>query len=470
MTLIHVFVFILLALIAGSQVSPNRRLGFLFLGSVLALYWMQPATPLRNFDFWLPTATIAITMLVWFRLHTNSDGMDREDRTALALVVLITLAIAATRYLPSAFRLTSSLPPQVHTVILTLILIIGLIGITRFVGRGGDKLLIVLILILFIVMKTEPLALYFNRILRTLSRQNPMLANRLDLPWLGFSYLAFRLLHTLRDRAGNRLPAMTLREHVAYVLFFPTLSAGPIDRAERFVKDLREPPVLDAERFFAGGERIAIGLLKKFVLADSLAIIALNEINAGQVTSSLWLWLLLYAFAFQIYLDFSGYTDVAIGIGILAGINLPENFDRPYLQKSISDFWNRWHMTLAQWFRFYFFNPLTRVLRGAQREIPIWSLILVGQVGTMALIGLWHGISLNYLVWGVWHGIGLFIHNRWVAWLRSHPYVLGTVREHKALRVASTFLTFQFVVLGWVWFALPNVEISWRVFRSLFGL
>lgn len=471
MTLTHIIVFLLLAVLGGSLVSPRQRPWLLFVGSIFAVFWLQPATPLRHFDYWLPAASIAITLLVWFRVRPNSSRLAPEDRRTLALVALITLAIAGTRYLPHPFQITSTLPPQIHTVILALILIAGLISLVHLVGRssGWNKVIIGLILTLFILLKNESLASSFNRILRSLSRQDPGLASGLDLPWLGFSYLAFRLLHTLRDRAIDRLPPMTLREFVSYVLFFPTLTAGPIDRAERFIEDLRRPSKLDVQRLYAGGARISIGLFKKFVLADSLAIISLNETNAGQVTSSLWLWVLLYAFAFQIYLDFSGYTDVAIGIGILTGIYLPENFNRPYLQTNIGDFWNSWHMTLAQWFRFYFFNPLTRAIRGARWNLPVWLVIFLGQVGTLALIGLWHGISVNYLVWGVWHGIGLFIHNRWGAWLRSHPNFLGAARDHLALRVVSTFLTFQFVALGWVWFALPNMEISWQVLRLLFG-
>ena len=148
-----------------------------------------------------------------------------------------------------------------------------------------------------------------------------------------------------------------------------------------------------------------MGLLKKFILADSLGIVALNVVSAPQVDSRMWLWLMLYAYAFQIYLDFSGYTDLAIGIGAWAGIDLPENFHRPYLQTDINAFWNRWHMTLTQWFRFYVFNPLMRRLRTSPVKLPVGIIIFLGQLVTMILIGMWHGIAWNFILWGLYFGV-----------------------------------------------------------------
>jgi alginate O-acetyltransferase complex protein AlgI len=113
-------------------------------------------------------------------------------------------------------------------------------------------------------------------------------------------------------------------------------------------------------------------LFKKFVIADALALIALNDMLATQVNSTGWMWVHLYAYAFQIYFDFSGYTDIAIGIGRLVGINLPENFLSPYTKPSLTQFWNNWHITLTQWFRSYFFNPFNRWMRGI-KSLPAWT-------------------------------------------------------------------------------------------------
>ena len=193
--------------------------------------------------------------------------------------------------------------------------------------------------------------------------------------------------------------------------------------------------------------------------------------NALQAGSGAWLWVLLYAYALRIYFDFSGYTDIAIGLGRWLGIKLPENFDLPYLKSNLTGFWNSWHITLAQWFRSYFFNPLTRALRQARRPMSMWLIILLGQFGTMTLIGLWHGVTWNFLIWGAWHGLGLFVHNRWTEFRRGRisepPLPAWTGRP---LTFLGWFLTFNYVTLGWVWFALPRLDQSLAVMRKLFGL
>lgn len=239
----------------------------------------------------------------------------------------------------------------------------------------------------------------------------------LVLGWLGFSYIAFRLLHTIRDRQSARLPAATLGEYVTYVIFFPALSAGPIDRIERFLPELRQPAPLTSPDGLFVIRRVVLGLFKKFVIADTLAIIALNDTLVQRIHTSGWMWILVYAYTLQIYFDFSGYTDIAIGMARLLGIRLPENFAAPYLKPNLTQFWNNWHITLTQWFRAYAFNPLTRTLR--RTSLPIWVIVLITQLSTMILIGLWHGITINFVLWGLWHGGGLFIHNRWTEWSRG---------------------------------------------------
>jgi alginate O-acetyltransferase complex protein AlgI len=327
------------------------------------------------------------------------------------------------------------------------------------------------ILLLFVVLKTDALAQAAAGILRRLTGQSAGLASAFDIRWLGFSYIAFRLIHALRDRMTGRLPGVSLREFITYVVFFPALAAGPIDRTERFVKDLRAAPAGLRQSAVPGVERVAAGAFKKFVLADGLAILALNAVNARQTAAAGWMWIFLYAYALRIYFDFSGYTDIAIGLGRWAGIALPENFNRPYLQPDLTAFWNSWHMTLAQWFRSYFFNPLTRALRSSPRGIPMAVIIFTGQLATMALIGLWHGVNWNFLIWGCWHGVGLFLHNRWGEWSRARVARLESRPPwKKAYTALSTLATFHYVALGWVWFALPNVESSGKTFLRLFGI
>jgi len=476
MTLAHILLLAAAALLAA-LLGRGRWRGRLMLGlSILALYWLQPSTPIRHLDFWLPTASLALTIGVW--VVTRPPAPEAADlRPALmtaATITLVVVAIALTRYLGWACCLTASRPPGILSVLLALGLAAAIgSGVARFVPNPARLAASFSLLVvgLFLMMKVELFGEAASAGLRALTGQPADQASALDLRWLGFSYLAFRLLHALRDRASGRLPALSLQEFVTYALFFPALTAGPIDRSDRFVKDLRQPFSFSASEALEGGKRIVVGLFKKFALADTLALIALNRVNAAQTTSAFWAWMLLYAYAWRLYLDFSGYTDIAIGLGRLFGVRLPENFERPYLKPNLTTFWNSWHITLAQWFRAYFFNPLTRALRSRPRPLPAALIILIGQVGTMLLIGLWHGVTWNFVAWGAWHAAGLFVHNRWAEFARARLSALDRAPVLKrAARLAGVALTFHYVTLGWVWFALPSPDLSQTVFQRLFGL
>ncbi|MCC7208845.1 MAG: MBOAT family protein, partial [Anaerolineae bacterium] len=335
-------------------------------------------------------------------------------------------------------------------------------------------LFIGLVVVLFVIQKAEGLAAGVAAWVRAGAGRPVGLASPLDVGWLGFSYVAFRLIHTLRDRQMGKLPALSFREYLTYLIFFPAYTAGPIDRAERFVRDYRALPALpplDAARAVEGGGRIAAGLVKKFVVADALAAFALNAALAGQARGPLDLWIALYAFAFRLYFDFSGYSDIAIGIARLYGVNLPENFNLPYLRSNITQFWNSWHMTLSTWARLYVFTPLSRALMARKPKPSPLLVILLAQMATMLVIGLWHGITLNFVMWGVWHALGLWLHKVYSD--RTRDFYQGLM-DRPALRhavyVAGVLATFHFVALGWVWFALPGTDQAIRVLLGLFGL
>jgi alginate O-acetyltransferase complex protein AlgI len=485
MTFPNILVFAAVCLAAGG--IPRVRTWLLFLASVLAVFWLQPALPVRNLDFWLPMASIGLATAIWIvtarkrapaaetasPAGSGGSRMTREDWIALSVLGLTISALALTRYLDLNPFLTTTRPPEFLWVLAGLaigILLLG--GLWIFSPRRGLALAgILFLLALFVILKSNPLTQAAAALLRRFTGQAADLASPLDIRWLGFSYIAFRLIHALRDRMTGRLPDCSLREFITYGIFFPAVTAGPIDRVERFVKDLRAIPGGLSGTFVPGGERVLIGVFKKFVLADGLAILALNATVASRVTAPHWMWLFLYAYAFRIYFDFSGYTDIALGLGRWAGIALPENFHRPYLQPNLTVFWNSWHITLAQWFRSYFFNPLTRALRSDRRALPIGLIILLGQLATMTLIGLWHGVTWNFLIWGCWHGMGLFLHNRWGEWSRGWmPRLEKKPLLKRVYTAASTLATFHFVALGWVWFALPTVGSSTAVFLRLFGI
>lgn len=477
MTLVSVLILIGISLgvllLCHFQRTRHWRGVLLLITSVVVVFWLQPALPIRGLDFWLPCATLLLAGLGWVLTSLPEERQRRETLFTLLIVAGTILGIALTRYLGGGGILSASRPPQTISVLLVLLVGAGLLfALARARGslKPGLALAIFTIMLIFLVLKLPGLTLTASAQLRGLGGQSRELASALDIRWLGFSYIAFRLIHTLRDRQVGRLPQMTLREYLVYILFFPAISAGPIDRSERFISDLHAEYKPGAVDIGDGAVRLVTGLFKKFVLADTLAMISLNTSNAARVNASGWLWLLLLAYSLQIYLDFSGYTDIALGMAHFMGIRLPENFHTPYLKPNLTRFWDNWHITLTQWFRAYFFFPVTRYLRTRARWMPAWLVILVTQLGTMILIGLWHGITLNFLIWGAWHGMGLFIQNRWSAGTqRFTPKWQGRPRLHRAVTILSTLLTYIYVTLGWVWFTLPDAALSLRVLAGLFG-
>ena len=468
MTLTHILV-ITAALLAAPLLKQRGRGWFLFLASLAAVYWMQPSTPIRNLDFWLPTASIALAVWVWATTRSPAEQNNRQDAFSAAAIGGVFLLLGLTRYLGPLCCLTPTPPPQITQVLIAIAALaaIALLAVHTLAGRGWAlQVFFVGIVGIYVVLKYEPFAQSASVLLRGISGQSPGLAAALDIRWLGFSYLALRLLHAIRDRLAGKLPDLSLQEFVTYSLFFPAFTSGPIDRAERFVQDLRASFSLNEDVLLNGGQRLVIGVFKKFGLADGLALFALNSVNATQIDSSLWMWVLLYAYSFRLYFDFSGYTDIALGLGILAGVQLPENFEWPYRKPNLTAFWNSWHISLALWFRAYLFNPLTRGLRTGRRKLPIWLIVFIGQLTTMAVIGAWHGIALNYVLWGLWHGFGLFIHNRWADFTKTRSLPLPP----RLANLAGGLLTFHFVALGWVWFATPELRVWPYVFRALLGL
>jgi alginate O-acetyltransferase complex protein AlgI len=469
------------ALTRFARLARAARTYLLLAFSVLAVYWFQPLIPLRSFDFWLPSLTLALVVFTWFITfqpgpHTNGESQTwRSPQNLIALMILLGLPalIVLSRYFLPEPILTSAPPPRFSIFLFFVVLLsIGILIISWLARRFAWILsaTIILLILILVILKTPALSLQTSVFIRTLTNRSVETASFTDLRWLGFSYIAFRLIHVLRDRQAGRLPVLSLSEFATYVIYFPSLAAGPIDRGERFAQDLRKEFILTQEETFLGGQRIVLGLFKKFVLADTLALIALNDALATQVRTPGWMWLIVYAYTFQIYFDFSGYTDIAIGIARLSGIKLPENFAAPYLKPNLTQFWNSWHMTLTQWFRSYFFNPFSRGMRGF-KHMPMWVMILIGQLATMILIGLWHGVTFNFVFWGLWHGLGLFLQNRWSDFLRRHyPNLQQDVRLLSALQIGGILVTFHFVALGWVFFALSEPSLSWQVFRKLFGM
>ena len=280
-----------------------------------------------------------------------------------------------------------------------------------------------------------------------------------DSPWrwtdaflpLGISFFTFEFIHYAVDRRAGKTEAGTFSEYLAFILFFPTMVAGSIKRFQDFLPTLRSPSTKWAADFERGTTRILCGLVKKFAIADVLTAFTMHLNSTDISAAQRWLLLLwLLAYALQIYLDFSSYSDIAIGSARLFGLSVKENFDWPYLCTNITEFWRHWHISLTKWLTDYIFIPLG----GSRVSQPrVYANLLM----TMFISGLWHGAGLNFIVWGLWHGSGLVIHR---AWSRSHL----NPSPSQAKKFASWLLTMTFVCIGWAFFVmdLPTVMLFFR--------
>lgn len=456
------------------MILPARWRGWaLMIGSVVAIYWLQPSLAIRWLDYALPTAILAIAMLGWYFTLAQDVKPKRADIAAFTVTILIVLTLSLTRYIDVPLQLTTR-PPPLETVVAALAaLLLGGVLLRRFLPPKALLWLAMIgLIVLFGVVKTPALAQEAARLLRLNAGQDSTLAAGSELAWLGFSYVAFRLIQTIRDRQSGILPTLSLSEYLTFIVFAPAFTAGPIARAENFTESFRALPGMtgrDAQRITVGLSRIAAGMFKKFVIADSLAAFSLSPVLAEQAQTAGSLWVMLYAYGFRLFFDFSGYTDIAIGLGILFGILLPENFDRPYLKNNITTFWQSWHKSLSDWVRFYVYSPLSRSMLRRKPKPSNYVIIFISTAATMVVIGLWHEVAIPFLIWGVWHAGGLFTHKVWSD--KTRAWYRGLTAGRKQIwTAAGVLITLQFVMLGWVWFAMPTVNQALAVFAGLFGL
>jgi len=274
---------------------------------------------------------------------------------------------------------------------------------------------------------------------------------------VGISFYTFQTLsYSIDVYRGRMAPERSLRDFALFVAYFPQLVAGPIERATRLLPQLREPRRVTASHIHNGIWLISWGLFKKAVIANNLAILVDRTFSPATVATGPEYLVAIYAFAFQIYCDFSGYSDMARGLASLMGIDLMENFDRPYSATSIRDFWRRWHISLSTWLRDYLYVPLGGSRRG--RWLTYRALLL-----TMLLGGLWHGAKWTFVVWGLYHGLLLAVYR----WLMVERAV--ALPDGRAWRVAWRIATFHLVCLGWLFFRANDLAQVGTVLASFGG-
>ena len=443
-----------------------------FFLSVIALFYYQPISPIRYFNFWIPSFSLMIGVISWILVSKQSLLENRNSKIAIASLTLLFVFFSILRLFPMLDNLRNiSIPPQMHVLIFIITIFVTIVIFQNFnKSHILHHFLIILLIVLFALQKNEFLSLNASIVLRKLGDQSTNLASASEILWVGYSYFAFRLLHVIFDSIKQGKIDIELHEFIGYLFFFPALLAGPIMRSQDYVNDLREKndnAEVNIENAF---KRIATGLFQKFIVADMLALISMNSAIVENISSAGWMWFVVFMYAFRIYFDFSGYTHIAIGIAQLIGIKLPENFNKPLRSPTLTIFWNNWHITLTNWFRAYYFNPVARNLRRNLNTIFPNIILAFMQISTMILIGLWHGISWNFIFWGFWMGIGLFIQNQISTWfIKNFTKDKAFWQMNLVTKTTSVAFTFLYISLGWVWFAMPDLDTSFHVFATLMG-
>jgi len=263
---------------------------------------------------------------------------------------------------------------------------------------------------------------------------------------LGISFYTFRILsYSIDIYRGEMLPTRRFFDFATYVAFFPLIIAGPIERAKTLLPQISSERNINSNHFYEGGWLIFYGLFKKVFIADNLAKIVAQIFITNGMNNGVLVLIGSYAFAFQIYADFSGYTDIARGISRLMGFDIMRNFRFPYLASNPSDFWRRWHISLSTWFRDYVYIPL-----GGNKgtKLFVYRNLLI----TMILVGFWHGASWTFIIWGLYHGILLVLY-------RVAKKAFSAIKININQRVSfliSAIITFNLICLGWLIFRVES--------------
>lgn len=331
---------------------------------------------------------------------------------------------------------------------------------------------------------------------------------------VGISFYTFQTLsYSIDIYRGNLKPVKSILDFAFFVSFFPQLVAGPIVRASDFIPQIYEKYQLSKEQYNRAIFMIINGLIKKILISDYISVNIVDKAFSGAVDTGIETLLGVYGYTIQIYCDFSGYTDIAIGISLLLGFVLPPNFNSPYKAINITDFWRRWHISLSSWLKDYLYITL-----GGNRAITLslfhkislillmilgfellyinfnqslhldhFTYLLIGFVSslgsiflfnkikeekrknlltylnlflTMLLGGLWHGSTIMFIIWGILHGTALAIHKKWSVYFSNEPYGI--------IKVFYYFITFHFVVLTWIYFRATNIPSVHKIFYQIF--
>lgn len=279
---------------------------------------------------------------------------------------------------------------------------------------------------------------------------------------LSLSFYCFQSLsYTIDVYRGDARPEPSLLAYLSSALFFPVILAGPIPRTAKLLRQWAKPFALTREQAATALLLIGTGLVKKLLVADYLADNFVNRVfDTPLLYSGLENLIAVYGYALQLFFDFSGYSDIAVGVALLLGFTVPENFRTPYLSVNLQDFWKRWHISFSSWLTDYLFESLPK----SRRLPPItygYAFVL-----TFLLGGLWHGLTWNFLIWGALHGLGLWTFYLLTLWRRKRS---GAGRKQGSLpgRIAGALLTFHFVCFTWIFFRAQDLPTARLVLQQI---
>jgi alginate O-acetyltransferase complex protein AlgI len=284
----------------------------------------------------------------------------------------------------------------------------------------------------------------------------------LKVAWpIGVSFYTFKILSYMIDVYRGDLPARSFFDFVCYISFFPHILSGPIQRYGTIDTKSQQVPTFAEQlvcrmhrldKFSYGAALFILGFAKKILLANAVGKVA-DAVFAAEAPGSLDAWFGAAAYTFQLYFDFSAYSEMAIGLGLMLGFECPRNFNAPYLASSITDFWRRWHISLSSWFRDYLYIPLGGNRKGIGRSYLNLSIVFL-------LCGLWHGANWTFVVWGVYHGILLVIER----------FVGRKAFYHALPKRVQVLLTFLLIMVGWVFFRSATISEAWQYLTVMFTM
>ncbi|MEO6393107.1 MAG: MBOAT family O-acyltransferase [Pyrinomonadaceae bacterium] len=390
----------------------------------------------------------------------------------LALVFFAHWLLAGSRRLRVLFLLLASYYFYAlwNPKFLILLFAISTVDFLTSLGMGRSEKPGVRKLLLFISIFTDLGALFVFKYFNFFSNSTanvmarvghpvqPFLLTHILLP-LGLSFITFRSLSYVIDCYKKTMePTNRYFDYLAFVAFFPTVTAGPIVRAKELLPQLSARATFSSQDGSRAIFLIIIGLIKKIAIADFIGFNLVGRVfDSPEFYSSIEALAAIYGYALQIYCDFSGYTDIAIGSALLLGLTIPDNFNAPYRAWSLVEFWRRWHITLSKWLGDYLYPTFGGIRKG--RIYQYRNMIL-----TMLIAGLWHGAAWTFVLWGGWHGLGITI-NHW--WEHRRKSAKRKPRKQWYIKALCVFVTFHFVCLGWVFFRAGTVEKAWNLLKRL---